>query len=486
MKHEIIPKGGIPVKSALGRISIKWRIFSYLVGFCVLLLLILWTFQTVLLGSFYKGIKTEEVRREANIMMTYIQEGNWDALSDTVAARKDLYVEVWLQDFGTWLVSANYPEGIQARLTQEEKILLFETVLADEDHFVRRIYAPGLHSGQKQESILYASLLPWEDSAQSLLMVSANISPVTATVKTLRVQLYYISGAMLLLSVLIALLLSKRISRPIERLNTTAGELGRGNYGVTFSGEGYREIAQLSDTLNIAARELGKTEALRQDLIANVSHDLRTPLTLITGYGEMIRDLPGEDTPENMQVIIDEAKRLTSLVNNLLDLSRIQSGSQELRLAPCALTAGIRELIGRYDRFCRQDGYTILFQQEAEVEVMADADRILQVIYNLLNNAVTYTGADKRVLISQTVEDGRVTVAVSDTGEGISPEDLPHIWDRYYRVDKVHKRAEEGSGLGLSIVKGVLEQHPGMTYGVESTPGQGSRFWFSLPVLQPQ
>lgn len=473
------------MKQVLGRISIKWRIFSYLVGFCVLLLLILWMFQTVLLNSFYKGIKTAEVRREANLMISYIREGNWDALSETVAARKDLYVEVWLQDFGTWLVSSNYPEGIQARLTQEEKLALFETVLADEDQFIRHIYAPDLRSGQKQESILYASLLPWGDSAQSLLMVSANISPVTATVKTLRIQLYYISGAMLLLSVFIALLLSKRISRPIERLNTAAGELGRGNYEVTFSGDGYREVAQLSDTLNIAARELGKTEALRQDLIANVSHDLRTPLTLITGYGEMIRDLPGEDTPENMQVIIDEAKRLTSLVNNLLDLSRLQSGGQELQLAPYALTGQIREIIGRYARFCRQDGYSIQFRQEAEVEVMADADRISQVVYNLLNNAITYTGADKQVMVNQTVEDGRVTISITDTGEGISPEDLPHIWERYYRVDKVHKRAEEGTGLGLSIVKGVLEQHPGVTYGVESTPGQGSRFWFSLPVLQP-
>jgi signal transduction histidine kinase len=196
----------------------------------------------------------------------------------------------------------------------------------------------------------------------------------------------------------------------------------------------------------------------------------------------MIRDLPDENTPENMQVIIDESKRLTSLVTDLLDLSRLQSGTGKMEFVRFNLTEDTKNIIGRFAKLCEQEGFTILFERNEDVWVTADPERIAQVTYNFLINAITHTGDNKRIIVRQLVENGRVIIRVEDNGEGIPPENLPHIWERYYKADEVHKRAQTGSGLGLSIVKSILEQHPGVEYGVESTIGEGSTFWFSLPV----
>jgi len=470
--------GGVRLKHR--QISIKLKIFFYLIGFCVLLLLILWLFQIILLNSFYKQIKLSQIKRETASIEYYIRENDMEKLTEVIM-QEDLYVEIWRDRFGTVLTGGTY-SGVQTKLTYEQKESILIQAKDNGGTLIKHYLGKPLGQRYTQESILYTVLVPGSDGTEALLMVSAVISPVDATVDTLRVQLFYISTIMLALSVGLAILIARRVSAPIEKLNRSALELGAGNYDVEFHGEGYREIKALSDTLNHAAGELGNTEKLRQELIANVSHDLRTPLTLITGYGEMIRDLPGENTSENMQVIIDESKRLTSLVNNLLDLSRLQSGTQKIRRELFSLTTTTRDIIRRVFKFSRKDGHEILFEQDQEVSVYGDPDRISQVIYNLLINAVTHTGASRQVIVRQMLENGRVTLLVIDQGEGIPAEDLPHIWDRYYRVDKVHKRAVAGSGLGLSIVKAVLEQHPDVEFGVESTVGQGSTFWFSLPL----
>ena len=240
---------------------------------------------------------------------------------------------------------------------------------------------------------------------------------------------------------------------------------------------------QLSETLNRAAQELSSLDKMQKDLVANISHDLRTPLTMISGYSEMIRDLPGEATPENMQVIIDETARLTSLVNDMLEVSRLQNGAIVLHPARFDLTEVLRETIDRYSRLREREGYDIRFEGTVDepVYVNTDRERILQVVYNLVNNAVNYAGDDRQVIIRQAVADGNVTISVIDHGIGIPEDKLPLVWERYYKVHDFHKRANMGTGLGLSIVKNILVL-ANARFGVQSTPGSGSRFWFTLPV----
>ena len=192
-----------------------------------------------------------------------------------------------------------------------------------------------------------------------------------------------------------------------------------------------------------------------------------------------MRDLPGENSPENVQVIIDEANHLNALVNDLLDLSKHQSGVQKLSKERFSITGLVRETLERYTKLREQEGYEITFEASEEAFVEADRMKISQVIYNLINNAVNYTGKDKTVEIVQTVSEESVTLSVRDTGEGIPEEQLGLVWERYYKLDKTHKRAAVGTGLGLSIVKNILDMH-GAQYGVQSKVGEGSVFWFRL------
>ena len=203
---------------------------------------------------------------------------------------------------------------------------------------------------------------------------------------------------------------------------------------------------------------------------------------MITGYAEVMQDLPGEMTPENLQIIIDEANRLNLLVTDLLDISRLQSNTADIKMAPFSLTKCIESIFSRYTKLIESDGLNIVFEHDREVFVMGDELRITQVIYNLINNAINYIGEDKTVIVRQSVPDEQVRIDVIDHGEGMPEEQLPYHWVRYYRAGEEHRRAKIGTGLGLSIVKNVLLAHDG-EYGVSSALGEGSDFWFILPVI---
>ena len=331
------------------------------------------------------------------------------------------------------------------------------------------------------ESIIYVKIVDVDD-VEYVLMVNSVLTPVDSTVTTLKSQLLIISLIMIIVGFVIAIILSASISKSMIRLNEGAQRLAEGDYSVHFDSEDYKEVAQLSATLNYAAGELEKTDSLQKELIANVSHDLRTPLTMIKGYSEVMRDIPGENTPENVQVIIDETERLTGLVNDMLDISKLKAGTIALKPETYNITDSIKTVLMRYNKLREVEGYTIDFDYDREVEIYADEQKMYQVIYNLINNAINYTGDDKKVFVTQKVIDDEILrFEVKDTGKGVKPEDIPYVWDRYYKDKSAHKRAIQGTGLGLSIVKSVLELH-GAKYGVSSAVGKGATFWFEMPL----
>jgi signal transduction histidine kinase len=335
---------------------------------------------------------------------------------------------------------------------------------------------------EPSEGVIYFTIVT-SGTDKYVVMIHSVLTPVGATVNTLKIQLICISLIMVLLSLVIAFLLARQVSKSMIKVSASAKELAAGNFAVEFTGKDYKEITELSNTLNMAAKELEKTENLRRELIANVSHDLRTPLTMIIAYSEVMRDLPGENSPENIQVVIDESKRLTNLVNDMLDISKLQAGVMVKNPTLFNLTDSIKSVLERYNKLKEQDGYIIDFDFEKEVMVYADEFKIYQVLYNLVNNAINYTGNDKTVTVRQIVYGNQVKIEVTDSGDGIAEEELPYVWDRYYKVDKTHKRAIAGTGLGLSIVKSILQLHESR-YGVESGVGKGSTFWFTLETQE--
>ena len=311
----------------------------------------------------------------------------------------------------------------------------------------------------ENESLVYTYIIERPDGRQTFLIITSSITPLNTTIDVIKTQMILVSVVFVLLALAFSFYASMRIAKPIAKTNEAAKELARKNYGVAFNASGYREVEELNSTLNYAKTELAATEKLQQELIANISHDLRTPLTMITGYGEVMRDLPGENTPENIQIIIDEATRLSTLVNDLLDLSKLQSGALQAQKREFNLTDSVRAILERYSKLVEQEGFNISFDSKEEVFINADELRISQVIYNLVNNAVNHAGGDKTVIITQLIKDRRVRIEVTDHGEGIPADKLPYIWERYYKVDKEHKRGVIGSGLGLSIVKSILDAH---------------------------
>ena len=498
-------------KCHISGIGISWKLFAFLAVFVAFMMIIIWVFQVFMLDSFYKATKRKELESISLAIGEYVDT---EYLGDAVySCAVDYATCIRVFKFG---VGSTASEVASADVSADCSIHNIPSLLLNNK--LNAYYKAALENGgvftetsetkskigtfwsdvkSKDEPLfdfidstpnavvmVYNRIVTGKDGGIYMILLNSEMTPVDATVNTLKIQFYWIAGVMMIGALILAFLISKNISKPIQKMNASAKKLAEGRYDADFSVSGYREITELSESLEDAAQKLSKLDSLQRELVANVSHDLRTPLTLIKGYGEIIRDIPEENTPENLQVIIDETTHLSELVNDLLDLSKIRSGARVLEFTEFNLTSTILEVMTRYDKLINAHGYKMEFSADEDAYICADRMMIIQVVYNLINNAVNYAGEDKTVRVEQKVSDTTVRITVIDNGEGIPPENIDAIWDRYYKVDRVHKRAKVGTGLGLSIVKGSLEMHRA-TYGVESAVGIGSRFWFELPTVSP-
>ncbi len=320
-----------------------------------------------------------------------------------------------------------------------------------------------------------------------MILLATRLYPVHVTTMSIRWVLIFGTAAFGAFSIVSAVFLSRRIAKPMEKINRGAARIAAGDYSVNLPDSSLQEISELAETLNYTSRELQVTETLQRDIIANVSHDLRTPLTMIRGYAEVMRDLPGENSPENLQIVIDETNRLSDLINDVIYVSRLQSAQETPKQAVYSLTRSIRAILYRISKLKESEGYVFSYRDSGqEIFVSADMREIDRVLYNLIGNAINYAGEDKTVVVKEEVtgpaSKKTVRISICDHGAGIREEELPYIWDRYYRGDNSRTSRPVGTGLGLSIAKEILEMHKAR-YGVESRVGSGSQFWFELPVV---
>ena len=465
--------------------GISWRLFGTLTLFVVLILVIIWVLQIVMINSFYEKSKLDEFAKSESEIYRFVE--NEQEMIDAVY-RRSFYTDTCIKLFkvrdgvAREIVNSDVNGGcILHSMTAEGLDQLYTEAVSRGGAYSKKIQNSS--HGRNAVNAIYVSVNRSSTGEEYVLMMDSELVPLDATVKMLRMQFGWIACLLIMGALVIALAISRVICAPLEKMSRSAKRLAKGDYKAEFLGGGYREAEELGEALSFAAGELAKTDDLQKELLANVSHDLRTPLTMIRGYSEVMRDIPGENSPENVQVIIDETERLTELVNDMLDLSKIRAGTRKPDMEVFDLTETVRSVLARYEKLVERHNYSITFAADENVLVTADRTMILQVVYNLINNALNYTGEDRRVSIDQSVWDNRVRISVIDTGEGIADEDIPYIWDRYYKVDKVHKRAKVGTGLGLSIVKGILEAHEA-AYGVESRMGEGSNFWFELETFR--
>lgn len=317
------------------------------------------------------------------------------------------------------------------------------------------------------------------------LVLKSSQGSLTETVSVMQLQLIIITGCVVVVSFFLSLYMSKKLARPIVEMSKTAKSWAEGNENVTFKGESYEEVAELADALNYAKEGIAKTGGLQRDLLANVSHDLKTPLTMIKAYAEMIRDLSGdikEKRDAHTQVIIDETDRLTMLVNDILDLSKLQSNVNVPVLTKVNLSELCEKVLYRFHDFAENSGYTIISDIDKDLYSLIDEKKIEQVFYNLIGNSINYTGDDKTIKVTLKNEGDKILFQTIDSGKGISEDKIETVWNKYYRFSETHQRPVKGTGLGLSIVKTILLSH-GLRFGVISEKGVGSNFFVEFKPI---
>lgn len=488
------------MRSSEGRrpTGVRNKIYGYLILFVLFTVALLWIFQTVFLDRFYTVITKARLADAAVALADTEDREKAHEIAEKISLDNDACIRIFKikgTQATTRLTVDSELGCVIHRLSQRQLNELYATAAEEGEGIWTRFqlregdfrFAWEMDDGTDydgtviDERLVYSLIAGDADGEHVFVLLDVSLEPIDSTVNILRVQLLVLTLILLLVSALLAYVIAKHISEPIVHLNDAARLLPKGTYPEDYRENGYREVAELSETLGEAAGEIGKVDRLQRELIANISHDLRTPLTMIIGYAEVMRDIEGENTPENIQVIINEATRLSSMVGDLVEISRYQGGAESMSPETFSLSDEAHALLEEYRALLTADGYTLTDEITDGILVTADRKRILQVLRNLLDNAVNYSGKSQSITlrIQQCEETARVEV--TDRGEGIPEEELENIWQRYYRATGNHERSVVGSGLGLSIVRENLELH-GARYGVDSKLGEGSTFWFELPL----
>ena len=299
-------------------------------------------------------------------------------------------------------------------------------------------------------------------------------------------SLGYAITASVLAALLVSLFLSRRIVAPVRTLTEASQHIADGHYEKRVDVNGSDEIAQLATSFNQMATQLEQVESMRRQLIGDVTHELRTPLTSIKGYMEGLVDGVLPSTPETFDQIHREADRLSRLVDDLQELSRIEAKAYSLDLRPVAVTNLVQTTVKRLSPQATTRRITLRSNLPADLPpLLADEDRITQVLVNLVANAIQYTPEGGDVTISTARVDDEIHISVKDTGIGIPPEHIGNLFTRFYRVDKSRSRqAGGGSGIGLTIAHHLVEAHGGRIWAESQGEGQGSTFTFSLKMAK--
>ena len=331
------------------------------------------------------------------------------------------------------------------------------SVLSGERVFLRRQYSEGFNA-----QVLFAAY-PWDDGAGNIRGAILLFSPeenISAIVANIRLVTAGTAAAFLLIGGLVIYLVTRRIVRPIKSLDEASRRMARGEAADDVETRGNDETGRLARSFNSMKHKLQQNEALRQELIAGISHDLRTPVTSINGYLSGITEgvIKPEDYPKYLGIIRQETQRLMRLTDEILETAKIRSGSIELNLRRFALAEAADAAVSAHKALAAEKHIRIDMRIDRSLMVRADAQKLEQVFYNLLGNAVKYSGEGAVVEVTAEHVENAVHVCVADTGPGIDTKSLPHIFDRYYRAVP---RERAGFGIGLATVKSYVEAHGG-------------------------
>ena len=454
--------------------SIQAKTLFFLLSYNIVIIVLLWVCQIKILDIYYEKEQIDNMDNIVNSLkktnsielVSKLQDIAYDNDVCIVLTSNSSIVDTYNINMNGCALKSNNTKvkELMYNFVQSEELLKSYRFVNDDKHISALMY--GVKVGSS-DVFIYSNL---ED-----------ISDLTLLIKR---QLMYVCVIGIFIGIIMSIFLSNKITEPITKITKKAKKLGTGDTDVSFEESGIKEIDELSEALSQAQEEMIKTDELRRDLMANVSHDLKTPLTMIKAYAEMIRDISYKDQDkmnEHLGIIVDETDRLTVLVNDILDLSRMQSNADTLNIEKFDLALDIKNIVNRYQIIKETEKYIINVEMPDSIMIKADKKKLNQVIYNLINNAINYTGDDKTVTVRVTKHKKYYLVEIIDTGKGIKESEIPYIWNKYYKNDKNHQRNVVSTGLGLSIVKEILELH-GYEYGVKSVLKKGSTFYFKIKI----
>lgn len=472
--------------------GIRFNIFIYFLLFSIGVVALLGALQLAFIRPYYRDNKLQTIQTLADTLQNYIIDNEY--INDT-DLEKALQVtvnnnacSVIYNGSGKLIYSSDSLGAgciFQRSLTINDQLItplsggsFMVDLLKESQGEYSRIFSNDL-SGQ--EMIVYGRSIE-SNLGTYYLYVNSPLEPIESVVNFILDQFLILTGLVMFLSLIVALFLAQKIALPLIKMKTSARKLAQGDYSSDFEGSYYSEINELADTLNDARDKLGKVDELRRDLIANVSHDIKTPLTMIKAYAEMIKDISGDNKPkreEHLGVIIKEVDYLDHLILDMQELSKMQAGYIILNKHNFDLSTKIKDVIDLFQAMIDEHQYKIELELDDDVTIYADEIKIGQVIYNFLSNAFKHSDDSTVIKVVLKRNEDITRVEVIDNGSGIAEKDLPYVWDRYYKIDKQFRRTTQGTGLGLAIVKAILDAHHAK-YGVESTEFIGSKFWFEV------
>jgi signal transduction histidine kinase len=308
------------------------------------------------------------------------------------------------------------------------------------------------------------------------------VSATTGFLQSVWWQFLLVGAVAATVSLAVARLFARGMTQPLRDMASAARRMETGDYSVRVQTRSRDEVGKLATAFNRMSEELANLEKSRRDLVANVSHELKTPITAIRAHLENLLDGVEQPDPATIEVMLAQVERLGRLVDQLLDLSRLESGEIPLRIEQLPLHPLVDDLISEIDVALSGRGVRVDNDVPTDLPALSvDRERVHQVLFNLVDNAVRFTPEGGRVTVSARRRNGSVEVAVSDTGAGIPPEHLPRLFERFYRADPARARGDGGTGIGLAIARSVVEAHGGQIRA-ESEPGRGSTFTFDLPA----
>ena len=448
--------------------------------FALAILLLLWFFQLLLLKPFYMQVKMGDVRFVAHALETGLIKDELDAsitesiIENNVCAM--VYSSGGTRIFGIDALGINCYLNNPEFINNKKIVEVMDLINATEGEFYTTEF-------EGSENLLFYGRKTVTDFTDYYILINSANEPSASAFSIMIDQFKYVSITVFVLSSGVALVIAGVLAKPLHSLVKSARKLAAGDVGVTFEAKGYHEVQELAHTLNYATQALATMDELRKDMVANVSHDIKTPVTTIRAYAEMLKDISGSDPlkrQEHLDIIVNEAKHLDVLVSDMLRLSLYEQPHLEVTPSLVHLRSLVNQTIQLFQNVEHQQ-ITFVAEVDEAIVVYVDEVKLGQIVYNFINNAIVHNPPNEKIIIKATPRKNSIRLEVIDFGKGIAKSDLTYIWDRYYQIDKQYHRSESGSGLGLSIVKSICIAS-NIPFGVHSEIGKGSTFYVDLPI----